>query len=169
MRVYLCFDYGGHLPWDYLIRSAERIEASGAPVPLSSHSYFTFVSGQGGVAIIEAVPPKVRQLNNPARRPNARSYELAEQDDAATILTFCRGKIGTPYDLPGLLVAAGFATAKEQDHFYEQHHAWLFCSEFCTLGIRQVRPCLEGIDADCITPAHLEAWAASTLPSADRK
>jgi hypothetical protein len=168
MRVLLCFNYGGTLPWDYLIHYAEEAEASGAPTPLATHAYFTFLPDQGGSAIVEAVPPKVRQLNHPEPRPNTRAYKLAEGDEALTLYAYAASKIGALYDLPGLLVALGFVEHRMQDHWYQMHHSFMFCSELCVNAIRQIRPCLPDLDADVVTPSHLEASAHTYLPSADK-
>jgi hypothetical protein len=54
-----------------------------------------------------------------------------------------------------------------QDHWYQAHHSVMFCSELCVNTIRQMRPCLPDLDADVVTPSHLEAWAHTYLPSAD--
>jgi hypothetical protein len=168
MRVLLCFNYGGTLPWDYLINYAEEAEASGAPTPLATHAYFTFLPDQGGSAIVEAAPPKVRQLNHPEPRPNTRAYKLAEGDEALTLYAYAASKIGALYDLPGLLVALGLVEHRMQDHWYQVHHSFMFCAELCVNAIRQIRPCLPDLDADVVTPSHLEASAHTYLPSADK-
>jgi hypothetical protein len=166
MRVDLCFDWGGGMVWDYLIRKAESDEHDRAPEPLATHAYLRFRDEKGQLSIIEAVPPKAHLLLNPPVRPRARAYKLAEGDEALAVYAYASRRIGTLYDLPGLLVALGYCERKEQDHFYQSHHDWVFCSELSTLAIRQIRPCLPDLDADIVTPAHLEAWAVSEgLPS----
>jgi hypothetical protein len=98
---------------------------------------------------------------------NTSACKLAEGDEALKLYAYAASKIGALYDLPGLLVALGFVEHRMQNHWYQAHHSFMFCSELCVNTIRQVRPCLDGIDADCVTPAHLEAWAQTYLPSAD--